>query len=54
MQFFEMSSWFKFNTLGLALNMALKFQNSVAKWLQLKVRKFFFDRTPSLAKSKIF
>ena len=38
--FFEGWPWFKFNNLGLALNMALKFYTSVAKKLILKVRKF--------------
>ena len=32
--------WFKFNNLGLALVMALKFYTSVAKRVKLKVRKF--------------
>ena len=35
--FFEGCSWFKFNNLGLALGMALKFYNSVAKGLSQKV-----------------
>ena len=39
-QFFEGCSWFKFNNLGLALLMTLKFYTSVAKRLKLKVRKF--------------
>ena len=39
--FFEGCSWFKFNNLGLALAMALKFYTSVAKGLKLKVRKFW-------------
>ena len=30
--------WFKFNNLGLALGMALKFSISVAKGLKLKVK----------------
>ena len=38
--FFEGKSWFKFNYLGVALCMALKFYVSVAKGLKLKVRKF--------------
>ena len=38
--FFEGCSWFKFNILGLALGMNLKFYTSVAKGLKLKVRKF--------------
>ena len=38
--FFEGWSWFKFNNLGLALGMALKFYISVEKGLKLKVRKF--------------
>ena len=37
--FFEGWSWFKFNNLGLALDMALKFYTSVEKRLKLKVRK---------------
>ena len=32
--------WFKFNDLGLALGMVLKFYTSVVKCLKLKVRKF--------------
>ena len=39
--FFEGWSWFKFNNLGLALGMALKFYTSLAKELKLKVRKFW-------------
>ena len=39
--FFEGWSWFKFNNLGLALGMALKFYKSLAKELKLKVRKFW-------------
>ena len=38
--FFEGWSWFKFNDLGLALGMALKFYANVAKELKLKVTKF--------------
>ena len=38
--FFEGWSWFKFNNLGLALGKNLKFCNSVAKGLELKVKKF--------------
>ena len=38
--FFERWSWFKFNNLGLALDLALKFYTSVAEDLKLKVRKF--------------
>ena len=37
---FDGCSWFKFNNLGLALGMVLKFYISVAKGLKLKVRKF--------------
>ena len=33
-------SWFKFNNLELALGIALKFYTSLAKELQVKVRKF--------------
>ena len=41
-QFFEVCSWYKFNNLGLALGLALKFYTSVAKGLKkLKVRKTF-------------
>ena len=39
--FFEGWSWFKFNNLGLAQGIALKFYTSVAKGLKLKVRKFW-------------
>ena len=39
--FFEGWSWFKFNNLGLALSISLKFYSSVAKELKLKVRKFW-------------
>ena len=39
-QFFEGWSWFKFNDLGLALGMVLKFYTSVTKGLKLNVRKF--------------
>ena len=38
--FFEGWPWFKFNNLGLALGMGLKFYTSVAKGLKLKVGKF--------------
>ena len=38
--FFEGWSWFKFNNLGLALGMTLKFYANVAKGLKLKVTKF--------------
>ena len=38
--FFEGSSWFKCNNLGLALVTNLKFYTSVSKGLKLKVRKF--------------
>ena len=41
MAFFVGWSWFKFNNLGLALGTNLKFCNSVAKVLKLKVRKFW-------------
>ena len=37
--FFEGWSWFKFNNLGLALGMNLKFYTSVAKGLKVKVKK---------------
>ena len=40
-QFFEGSFWFKFNNLGLALDMALKFNTNVAEKLKLKIRKFW-------------
>ena len=40
--FFWGCFWFKFNNLGLALVMALKFYTSVAKGLKLKVRKFYW------------
>ena len=39
--FFEGWSWFKFNSLGLALGVALKFYTSVAKGLKRKIRKFW-------------
>ena len=39
--FFEGWSWFKFDNLGLALGMALKFYVSVAEGLKLKVRRFW-------------
>ena len=38
--FFEGWSWFIFNNLGLALEMALIFDTSVAKMLELNVKKF--------------
>ena len=38
---FEGWSWFKFNNLGLALGMNLKFYTSVEKGLKLKVRKLW-------------
>ena len=38
--FLEEWSWFKFNSLGLALGMTMKFYSSVAKGLKLKVREF--------------
>ena len=38
--FIEVWSWFRFNNLGLAIGIGLKFYNSVAKGLELKVRKF--------------
>ena len=38
--FFAEWSWFNFNNLGLALGTAFKVYTSVAKGLQLKVRKF--------------
>ena len=39
--FLEGWSWFKFNNLGLALGMNLKFYARVAKGLKLKVRRFY-------------
>ena len=39
--FFEERSWFKFNNLGLALGINLKFYTSLPKGLKLKVRKFW-------------
>ena len=39
--FFQGSSWFKFNNLGLTLCKNLKFCTSVAKVSKLKVRKFW-------------
>ena len=38
--FFDEWSWFRFNNLGLALALALKFYTSVTKVLKLKARKF--------------
>ena len=38
--FFDGWSWLKFHNFGLALGMASKFYTSVAKGLQLKLRKF--------------
>ena len=40
-QFFEGCFWFKFNNLGLALAMALKFNTNVVERLKLKVRDFW-------------
>ena len=40
-EFFDGCAWFKFNNLGLALDMVLTFDISVAKGLKLKVRKFW-------------
>ena len=39
--FFEGCFWFKFNNLGLALAMALKFNTNVVERLKLKVRNFW-------------
>ena len=39
--FFEGWPWFKFNNLGLAIGMTLKFYTSVTKELKLKVTKFY-------------
>ena len=39
--FFAGWSWFKFNNLGLALSIALKFYSSVAKGLKQKFKKFW-------------
>ena len=41
--FFKGWSWFKFNNLGLALGMALKFYTSLAKGLKLKSESFWAD-----------
>ena len=38
--FFEGWSWFKFNNLGLAIGMNLKFYTSVVNGLKLKAKKF--------------
>ena len=38
--FFDWWSWFKFNNLGLALDIALKFYSSVANGLKIKVKIF--------------
>ena len=40
-RFFEGCSWFKFNNLGLALDINLKYYTSVAKELNIKVGKFW-------------
>ena len=40
-RFFERCSWFKFNNLGLVLDMNLKYYTSVAKGLNIKVGKFW-------------
>ena len=39
--FFEVCFWFKFNNLGLALGMPLKFNTNMAEKLKLKARKFW-------------
>ena len=39
--FFEEFSWFKFNNLGLAVGMALKFGTSVTKRVKTKSQKVF-------------
>ena len=39
--FLEGWSWFKFNNLGLALDMNLKFYTSLSKGLKLKLKKFW-------------
>ena len=39
--FFAGCSWLKFNNLGLAQDMTLKFHTSVPKVLKLKVKKFW-------------
>ena len=39
LSFYKGWSWFKFNNLGMALGMALKFYIRVEKGLKLKVRK---------------
>ena len=44
--FFEGCTWFKFNNLGVALGIALKFYTSVAKGWQLEVWKFW-ELTPT-------
>ena len=40
-QYFEGCFWFKFNNLGLALDMVLKFNTNVVKGSKLKVRRFW-------------
>ena len=47
--FFERWSWFRFNNFGLALGTNLKFCTSVAKSLQLKVRKFWWPNPTFVA-----
>ena len=39
--FFEPRLWFKFNNLGLVLDMNLKFYTNLAKGLKLKTRRFW-------------
>ena len=39
-KFLEGCSWFKFNKLGMALGMALKFNIRVAKKLRLRIKRF--------------
>ena len=38
--FFEQWSWFKFNSLGVVLGIALKVSSTIAKGLKLKVTTF--------------
>ena len=45
--FFEGCCWFKFNNLGLALDVALKFYTNVPKVLKLKVR-IFLEPVPTI------
>ena len=49
--FFEGRSWFKFDNLGRAVDMLLKFYTSVSKEVKVKVRKFW-ERSPTFVEAK--